>query len=70
MTQVPTGSYLRTYFSMEIIKTSQRHPCIQKPLYILTIPTSKINLALKMTMTPTSFRKLRPDGPFENTLQH
>ena len=30
MTQVPTGSHLRTYLSMEIIKTSKRHPSIRK----------------------------------------
>ena len=70
MTGVSTGSHLRTYFSMEIMRTSQMHPNIQKPLCILAIPKSKINLALKMAMTPKSFRKPRPDGPFENTLQH
>ena len=57
MTQVPTGSHVRTYFSMEIMKTSQRHPNIRK-LYILTITTFITNLALKMTMTPISFREL------------
>ena len=57
MPQVPTGSHLRTYFSTEIMKTSQRHPNIRKPLCILAIPKSKINLALKMKMTPKSFRK-------------
>ena len=64
----PEGESMRTYFSMEIMKTSQRHPNIGKSLGILTIPKSKINLALKMTMTTKSFRKPRPDGPFENTL--
>ena len=54
-------------FSMEITKTSPKHPNIRKPLYILTIPKSKINLSLKMTMTPKNFRKLRSEGPFENT---
>ena len=29
----PTGSHFRTYFSMEIIKTPQRHSNIRKPLY-------------------------------------
>ena len=57
MTQVPTGSHLRTYFSIEIMRTSQRHPNIWKPLCILTIPKSKTNLALKMTMTPKNLRK-------------
>ena len=70
MTQVPTGSHLRTYFSIETMRTSQRHPNIRKPLCILTIPKSKTNLALRMTMTPKNLRKLRPDGSFENTLQH
>ena len=69
MTQVFTGSHLKTYFSMAIIKTSQRHPNIRKP-YILTIPKSKIDLALKMILTAKSLRKLRPDGPLENTFQH
>ena len=59
MPQVPYGSHLRTYFSTEIMKTSQRHPNIRKPLCILTIPKSKTNSALKMTMTPKSFRKPR-----------
>ena len=46
-------------------------PNIRKPLCILTIPKSQVNLALKMTMTPNSFHKQpRPDVPFENTLQH
>ena len=31
MIQVPTRSYLRIYFIMEIIKTSRRHPNFQKP---------------------------------------
>ena len=68
MTQVPTGSHLRTYFCMEIIKTSHRYTNFRKPLFILIIPKSKINLALKMTMTPKSFRKLTSGIPFENTL--
>ena len=51
------------------MKTFQRHPNILKPLYILIITKSKLNLALKMTMTPKSFRKLRPDGLFENILK-
>ena len=70
MTQVPARSHLRTYFSTEIMRASQRHPDIRKPLCILTIPNSKTNLALKMTMTPESLRKPRPDCPFENILQH
>ena len=70
MTQVPTGNHLKTYFSIEIMRTSQRHPNIRKPLCILTIPKSKTNLALKMTMKPKSLYKPRPDGPFENTLQY
>ena len=52
------------------MKTSQRHAIIRKLLCILTIPKSKINLALKMTMARNSFRKQRPDGPLESTLQH
>ena len=55
---------------MEITKTYQRHHNIRKALCILTIPNSKINLALNMKMTPKSFCRLRPDGPFENTVQH
>ena len=70
MIQVPTGSHLRTYFSIEIMTTSQRNPNIRKPLCVLTIPKSKTNLVLKMTMTPKNLRKPGPDGPFENTLQH
>ena len=34
MTQVPTGNHLKTYFSIEIMRTSQRHPNIRKPLCI------------------------------------
>ena len=70
MTQVPTGSRLRTYFSKEIMKTSQRLPNTRKTFCILTIPKSEINLALKMTMTPKSPHKPRPDGPFDINLQH
>ena len=70
MKQVLTGSHSRTYFSIEIMRTCQRHPNIRKPLCTLTIPKSKTNLALKMTMTPKNPRKPRPDGLFENTLQH
>ena len=70
MIQVPTGSHLRTYFSIEIMTTSQRHPNIRKPLCVLTIPKSKTNLALKMPMTPKNLCKPGPDGPFENTLHH
>ena len=55
---------------MEIIKTPQRHPNIRKPSGILTIHKAKLNLALKMISIPKSFRKLRHDRPFENTLQH
>ena len=51
---------------IEIIKTSINQ--FSKILYILTISKSKINLALKMTMRSKSFRKLRPEVPFENTL--
>ena len=46
MTQVPAGSHQPTNSSMEIIKTPQRYPNIQKPLHILTILTAKLNLAL------------------------
>ena len=63
MTQVPAGSHLRTYFSIEIMRICQGHPNIRKFLCILTIPKSKTNLALKMTMTPKNLRKPRPDGP-------
>ena len=70
MIQVPTGSHLRTYFSIEIMTTSQRHPNIRKPLCVLTIPKSKTNLVLKMTMTLKNLCKPGPDGSFENTLQH
>ena len=70
MIQVPTESHLRTYFSIEIMTTSQRHPNIQKPLCVLAIPKSKTNLLLKMTMTPKNLHKLWPDSPFENILQH
>ena len=70
VTQVPTGSHLTTFFSIEIMRASQRHPNFRKPLCILTIPKSKTNLALKMTMTPKNLRKPRLDGPFENTLQY
>ena len=69
MTQVPTGILLQTYFSMEIIKTPQRHPNIQKLLYFLTIPKAKLNLALKMIRTPKSFCKLRLMYPY-NFLQY
>ena len=58
MTRVPMGSYSRTYFSIEVIKTPQRHPNIRKPFYILTIPKVKLNLALKMIRTPKRFSKL------------
>ena len=44
-------------FSMEITKTSQIDSNIRKPLCILAIPKSKINLSLKMKMKPKSFRK-------------
>ena len=70
MIQVPTGSHPRTYFCIEIMTTSQRHPNIQKLLCVLTIPKSKRNLVLKMTMTPKNPCKPGPDGPFENILQH
>ena len=70
MIQVPTESHLRTYFSIEIMTTSQRHPNIRKPLCVLAIPKSKTNLLLKMTMTPKNLHKLWPDGQFENILQH
>ena len=70
MIQVPTGSHSRTSFRIEIMTTSQRHPNIRKPLCVLTIPKSKTNLVLKMTMTPKNLRKHGPDGPFENTVQH
>ena len=70
MIQVPTESPLRTYFSTEIMTTSQRPPNIRKPLCVLAIPKSKTNLLLKMTMTPENLHKLWPDGPFENILQH
>ena len=69
MMQLPTGSDSRTYFSIEIMTTSQRQPNIRKLLCVLTIPKSKANLALKMTMTPQNFLKPGPDGPFENNLQ-
>ena len=58
MTWVPIGSYSRTYFSIEVIKTPQRHPNIRKAFYILTIPKVKLNLALKMIRTPKRFSKL------------
>ena len=45
------------------MKKSQRYSNIGKPLCILTIPKSKTNLKLKMTMTPKSFCKPTPDGP-------
>ena len=70
MIQVPTESHLRTYFSIEIMKKSQRHPNIQKPICVLAIPKSKTNLLLKMTMTPKNLHKPWPHGPFENILQH
>ena len=70
MMQLPTRSDSRTYFSIEIMTTSQRHPNIRKLLCVLTIPKSKTNLALKMTMTPQNLRRPGPDGPFENNLQH
>ena len=41
MTQALTGTHLRTYFSIEIMKTSQRHPNIRKPFCILTNPSPK-----------------------------
>ena len=63
MSQVTTGSYLRTYVTMEIIKTPQRHSNIWKPLYILIIHKARLNLALKMIRTPSSFRKLRHGSP-------
>ena len=69
MTQVPKGSHLRSYFSIEIMRTFQRHPNIWRPLYMLTIPKSKTNLALKMTITLKNLCKRKPDGLFENTLQ-
>ena len=67
---VPTGSHSRTYFRIEIMTTSQRHPNIRKPLCVLTIPKSKTNLVLKMTMTPKNLHKPGLDGPFENNFQH
>ena len=70
MIQVPTESHLRTYFSIEIMTTSQRCPNIQKPLCVLAIPKSKTNLLLNMTMTPKNLHKPWPDGPFKNILQH
>ena len=69
MIQVPTESHLRTYFSIEIMTTSQRHPNIRKLLCVLAIPKSKANLLFKMTMTPKNLHKPWPDGPFENILQ-
>ena len=45
------------------MKKSQRYSNIGKPLCILTIPKSKTNLKLKMTMTLKSFCKPTPDGP-------
>ena len=70
MIQVPTGSYSRTFFRIEIMATSQRHPNIRKPLCVLIIPKSKTNLVLKMTMTSKNLYKPGPDGPLENTLQN
>ena len=70
MIQVPTESHLRTYFSIEIMTASQRHPNIRKPLCVLASPKSKTNLLLKMTVTPKNLHKAWPDGPFENILQH
>ena len=70
MIQVPTRSHSRTYFRIEIMTTSQRHPNFRRTVCVLTIPKSKTNLALKMTMTPKNLRKPWPDGPFENTLHH
>ena len=70
MIQVPTESHLRTYFSIEIMTTSQRHPNIRKPLCVLAIPMSKINLLLKITIAPKNLHKPWPDGPFEKILQH
>ena len=40
------------------------------PGFIGAIREFNVFLPLKTTMTPKSFRKLSPDGPFENTLQH
>ena len=69
MIQVPTESHLKTYFSIEIMTTSERHLNIRKPL-CPGHPKSKTNLLLKMTMTPKNLHKPWPDGPFENILQH
>ena len=41
ITQVPTGSYVRTYFSVGIIKTSPRHPNFQKPSISWPSPSLK-----------------------------
>ena len=70
MIQVPTESHLRTYFSIEIISASQRHPNIRKPLCVPAIHKSKTNFLLKMTMTPKNLHKSWPDSRFENILQH
>ena len=69
MIQVPTESHLKTYFSIEIMTTSERHLNIRKPL-CPGHPKSKTNLLLKMTMTPKNLPKHWPDGPFEKILQH
>ena len=57
MIQVPTESHLRTYYSIQIMTTSQRHPNIRKSLCVLAIPKYKTNLLLKMTMTPKNLHK-------------
>ena len=70
MIQAPTESHLRTYFSIEIMTASQKHPNIRKPLCVLAIPKFKTNLLLKMTMAPKNLHKPWPDGPFEKIFQH
>ena len=85
MTETPTESYLRVYFSMEVIKMPKRHSSLQKPLDILmpkrhsslrkpldilTISKAKSNLRLKMIRTKKSFRELKHYRLFGNTLQH
>ena len=37
--------------------TSQRHPNFRRTVCVLTIPKSKTNLVLKMTLTPKNIRK-------------
>ena len=75
MTRAPTGSYLRIYFSMEVIKIPQRHPNLRKPLDILTIPKAKLNSALKMKgteklpETKAKLKQYKQYSPFRNTLQ-